>query len=135
MFQSHFENIAETKSSNDSVFNLVIFKNCCHKSRFKQSKIKECQNSLMVTTLLTRPASTPCHAYCPGLRGGGMAWSVRGHLMDSESRRLGADGVHVVEQQRWQDRLCADAVCICQVAIQNMYAEVQYYEIYHQHEI
>ena len=55
--------------------------------------------------------------------------------MDSESRRLGADGVHVVEQQRWQDRLCADAVCICQVAIQNMYAEVQYYEIYNQHEI
>ena len=77
----------------------------------------------------------PC--LVPGPEGGndGMAWSVRGHLMDSESRRLGADGVHVVEQQRWQDRLCADAVCICQVAIQNMYAEVQYYEIYHQHEI
>ena len=63
---------------------------------------------------------------------GGMAWhglSVA-TWWNSESRRLAADGVHVVEQQRWQDRLCADAVCICQVATQNMYAEVQYYIIF-----
>ena len=63
---------------------------------------------------------------------GGMAWhglSVA-TWWNSESRRLAADGVHVVEQQRWQDRLCADAVCICQVATQNMYAEVRYYIIF-----